>query len=166
MTTSSFVDTIASATSIKRATSTGTTADIVKAHGSDSNAAIQAWSHPNATCTPLPNAYWNVTSNLFHLRIGSNHKKNKNKQPSGPALYNLYAMDIINSSSTLKHVEDCFELPEITGVADIDTGHKHIPPMLIIHVSIPMEEPSMLNSPTNGLHASSLRSILSSHKIP
>ena len=146
----SFVDTIASATSIKRATPTGTTADIVQAHGSDSNAAIQAWSHTNATYTPMPNSYWNVTSNLFHLRVGPNYKKNKSKQPSGPALYNLYAMDIINSSSTLKHIEDCFELPEISGVTDIDTGHKHIPPMLVVHVSIPMEEPSMLNSATNG----------------
>jgi len=146
----SFVDTIASASSIKRATSTGTTAEIVQAHGMESNAAIQAWSNTNSTYTSIPNSYWNVDYSLFNLRVGPNYKKLKNKEASGPALYNLYAMDIINSSTTLKHVEDCFELPEIPGVTDIDTGHKYMPPMLIIHASIPMEEPSMLSSIYDG----------------
>ena len=82
------------------------------------------------------------------MRIGP--KRNKNKQPSGPALHKFYAIDIINSSSTLKYVEDYFEIPEMPKVTNVNTSHKHVCPMLVIHASIPMEELGMLNSPING----------------
>ena len=110
----------------------------------DSTAAIQVYANLNTLYDLFPNCYWNITANLFQLWVGLNYKKNKNKELSAPALYNLYAMDIINSLSTLKYVKNCFKLPDIPEVIDLYTRHKYILPIIVIHASIAVKEPSIL----------------------
>jgi len=97
-----------------------------------------------------PFSYWNVDSSLFNLRIGPNYKREKKKAPSGPALYDLYAMDAVQDDCILKKTEEGFEIPHIPGVTDIDTGCPDVPPLFVITVNIPTEEPAMFGGETDG----------------
>ena len=100
--------------------------------------------------TQQPHSYANSDSSIFKLRIGPNYKKNKQKGPSGPALYELHSMDFIYADSALKRTADKFVIPTIPGVTDISTEHSHIPPLLIINTWLPGEEPSLFAKPTDG----------------
>mmetsp|Transcript_7886 Transcript_7886/g.14640 ORF Transcript_7886/g.14640 Transcript_7886/m.14640 type:complete len:750 (+) Transcript_7886:152-2401(+) len=97
-----------------------------------------------------PHSYGTTDAKLFHLRVGPNYKKNKQKAPSGPALYDLYSMDFLYADTALKNASDKFRIPSIPGVTDISTGHAHIPPMLIINTWLPGEEPSVFSKTTDG----------------
>jgi len=100
-------------------------------------------SAPGASIETQPHSYSNVDAKLFHLRIGPNYKKNKRKAPSGPALYDLISMDFLYADEPLRNVADKFRIPHIPGLTDVSTGHKHIPPVLVINTWLPGEEPSM-----------------------
>ena len=63
-----------------------------------------------------PQTYWNVDPSTFKLRIGPDYKRNKQKAPSGPALFDLITMDIFNSELGLKNVGDAFHMPNIPGM--------------------------------------------------
>ena len=97
-----------------------------------------------------PFSYWNVDASIFNLRIGPNYKREKKKAPSGPALFDLYAMDAVQDDCILKRTEEGFEIPNIPGVTDIDTGCPDVPPMLIVTVNIPTEEPAMFGGEADG----------------
>ena len=94
-----------------------------------------------------PHSYSDVDAAKFQLRIGPNYKKNKQKGSSGPALYDLLTMDFLFANTPLQSTSDKFRIPHIPGVTDVDTGHAHIPPMLIINTWLPGEEPSMFGKP-------------------
>eukprot|EP00804_Cyclotella_cryptica_P010633 CCRYP_005452-RB/>CCRYP_005452-RB protein AED:0.07 eAED:0.07 QI:257/1/1/1/1/1/4/322/654 len=100
--------------------------------------------------TMQPHSYSNSDSSLFNLRIGPNYKKNKQKAPSGPALYELHSMDFVYADTALKRTSDKFVIPSIPGVTDTSTGHSHIPPVLIINTWLPGEEPSLFSKTTDG----------------
>ncbi|KAL7518634.1 hypothetical protein ACHAWX_003442 [Stephanocyclus meneghinianus] len=100
--------------------------------------------------TMQPHSYSNSDASIFNLRIGPNYKKNKQKAPSGPALYELHSMDFVYADTALKRTSDKFLLPCIPGVTDISTGHSHIPPVLIINTWLPGEEPSLFSKTTDG----------------
>lgn len=100
--------------------------------------------------TLQPHSYGLTDPTMFNLRIGPNYKKNKQKAPSGPALYELHSMDFLYGDAPLKHTSDKFIIPNIPGVTDISTGHSHIPPMIIINTWLPGEEPSLFAKNTDG----------------
>ncbi|KAL7528808.1 hypothetical protein ACHAXR_002648 [Thalassiosira sp. AJA248-18] len=87
---------------------------------------------------------------MFNLRVGPNYKKNKQKAPSGPALYDLVSMDFLYADTALKNTADKFCLPSIPGITDVSTGHAHIPPMMVINTWLPGEEPSVFAKNTDG----------------
>jgi hypothetical protein len=112
--------------------------------GANSEEAVRAFaSAPMESIQVHPHSYGQVFAPTFNLRIGPNYKKNKQKGPSGPALYDLFSMDFLYDSTALKNVSDKFRIPSIPGITDIATGHAHIPPMLVINTWLPGEEPSM-----------------------
>jgi hypothetical protein len=116
-------------------------AEAVRAHAASTSAAdVEA----------TPHSYGNADASSFQLRIGPNYKKNKQKGPSGPALYDLLSMDFLLANAPLRNVADKFRLPVIPGVTDISTGHPHIPPMLVINTWLPGEEPSMFARAADG----------------
>ena len=128
---------------------------VVEKFGLHSQQTARAYaSAANSSCdnlyTPIPHSYWNATASMFHLRSGVDYKKNKEKSPSAAALYDLHSFDIVESPNTLSSVEDKFELPDIPGITDIDTGHDAVPPMFVVTTSLPSEEPSMLGSKNDG----------------
>jgi len=99
---------------------------------------------------PTSHSYWSIDPKMFNLRVGPNYKRNKLKAPSADALYNLSAFDIIKTPSNVDNVTKFFTPPHIPGVTDVKTAHPKVPPMLVVLVNIPSEEPSMFNSPTTG----------------
>ena len=124
---------------------------VLQTHEANSAEAIQAYaSAPTDDIEIQPHSYANTDASTFHLRIGPNYKKNKQKSPSAPALYDLVSMDFLYADTALKNTSDRFKIPSIPGVTDISTGHAHIPPMLIINTWLPGEEPSMFAKNTDG----------------
>lgn len=91
-----------------------------------------------------------MNASTFRLRSGQNYKKRKEKSPSGPALYDLYCFDIIDLPCTLNNVEERFEMPDVPGITDLDTGHPDVPPMLVVMCNLPNEEPTMIGNTTDG----------------
>jgi hypothetical protein len=100
--------------------------------------------------TSQPHSYGLTDPTMFNLRIGPNYKKNKQKAPSGPALYELHSMDFVYGDAPLKHTSDKFVIPSIPGVTDISTGHAHIPPMIIVNTWLPGEEPALFAKTADG----------------
>jgi len=119
--------------------------------GANSAEALRAYATaPTESIQVQPHSYVQTDSSLFNLRIGPNYKRNKQKAPSAPALYDLYSMDFLYDSTALKNVSDKFKIPSIPGITDVSTGHAHIPPMLVINTWLPGEEPSVFAKNTDG----------------
>ena len=124
---------------------------VLQTHEANSAEAIRAYALAPTDDTEIqPHSYASTDASTFHLRIGPNYKKNKQKSPSAPALYDLVSMDFLYADTALKNTSDRFQIPSIPGVTDISTGHAHIPPMLIINTWLPGEEPSMFAKNTDG----------------
>eukprot|EP00984_Skeletonema_dohrnii_P011263 scaffold4476_cov120-Skeletonema_dohrnii-CCMP3373.AAC.12 len=119
--------------------------------GANSAEALRAYATaPTESIQVQPHSYVQTDASLFNLRIGPNYKRNKQKAPSAPALYDLYSMDFLYDSTALKNVSDKFKIPSIPGITDVSTGHAHIPPMLVINTWLPGEEPSVFAKNTDG----------------
>lgn len=115
-------------------------------HPPTSAEAVRAYSSAapdTSSVEAQPHSYSNTNASLFNLRVGPNYKKNKQKAPSGPALYDLVTTDFLYADTALKNVADKFTIPTIPGITDVSTGHAHIPPMLVVNTWLPGEEPSM-----------------------
>mmetsp|Transcript_1093 Transcript_1093/g.1781 ORF Transcript_1093/g.1781 Transcript_1093/m.1781 type:complete len:648 (-) Transcript_1093:849-2792(-) len=125
-------------------------ADIEKEHGPMSTQSIRAYCiSPYDYDLSSENAYWNVDARNFNLRVGPNYKKNRLKEPSSPALYDLISVDFIRADTTLKKASDAFTVPNIPGITDIDTGHPHVPPMFVINAWIPLEDHGVFGKVTD-----------------
>lgn len=119
--------------------------------GANSAEALRAYAAaPTESIQVQSHSYVQTDASLFNLRIGPNYKRNKQKAPSAPALYDLYSMDFLYDSTPLKNVSDKFKIPSIPGITDVSTGHAHIPPMLVINTWLPGEEPSVFAKNTDG----------------
>mmetsp|Transcript_11022 Transcript_11022/g.21959 ORF Transcript_11022/g.21959 Transcript_11022/m.21959 type:complete len:584 (+) Transcript_11022:225-1976(+) len=98
----------------------------------------------------IPHSYWNGDASVFRVRMGPNYKRTGRKEPSNPALYDLYAVDLIRTEETVRESRDVFTPPVIPGITDTPTGHPYIPPMMIVNCVMPSNEPSMLSPTTDG----------------
>ncbi len=150
---SSFAKTLPSGTTIPRAPPTKNSELAKQLQTQDLNSveAIRVYAAaPTDEIEAKPHSYANTDASAFQLRVGPNYKKNKQKAPSAPALYDLLSMDFLYADSPLKNTADKFRIPSIPGITDISTGHAHIPPMLIINTWLPGEEPSMFQKSFDG----------------
>jgi len=140
---------------IPRAPPGAAISSVIEQHGLNSPQVTRAYASTteadgSPSYVPVPHSYWNVTSSKFSLRSGTNYKKNKEKSPSGEALYDLYCFDFIDLPHTLHNVEDIFEVPDIPGVTDIETGHDAVPPMFVVMTNLPRDEPKMMGNTSDG----------------
>lgn len=71
----------------------------------------------------------------FKLRVGPNYKKTGAKEPSGPALYDVMAMDVFYSSERIEDVGSKVKLPEEW--TKIETNHPDVPPVLVVNGQLP-----------------------------
>ena len=124
--------------------------ELIEKQGMKSPLAIQACAATTTDYIEQGHSYWNVESSRFHLRVGPNYKKNKTKKPSAKALYDLYALELVNSQSNLTSVEKGFKIPHIPGVTDVPTGHPYVPPMITLLINMPSGETSMFQNPISG----------------
>jgi hypothetical protein len=84
----------------------------------------------------------------FHVRIGPNYSYNKKKAPSPPALYDAFAVDVFCSHTRADHATQRFHLPE--EYSSIDTHHKYVPPIMVVQIQIPADEPPLLTTKEDG----------------
>ena len=84
----------------------------------------------------------------FHVRIGPNYSWNKKKAPSPPPLYEVFATDIFSSASRVDHASTRFAMPE--EYANVDTKNAFVPPVFVVQIQIPAEEPSIWSPVTDG----------------
>jgi len=84
----------------------------------------------------------------FHVRIGPNYSWNKKKAPSPPPLYEVFATDIFSSAARVDHASTRFAIPE--EYTNVNTRNKFVPPVFVVQIQIPAEEPSIWNSVTDG----------------
>jgi len=136
----------------QRATAKHSLAKTIDTHGMASSQAIDGCrSATSDEYISMPHSYWNINSNMFKLRAGPSYSRNKEKRRSGPALFDLYASDMVRSSSMLNNVADDFQIPDnIDGVTKIDTGNVHVPSLIVLNFNIPTEEPSVFGKAEDG----------------
>lgn len=150
----SFVTVKPAGTTISRATplSESDAAKVISQHGPISVEAARAYAAaPKSSYDETqPHTFWNIDANLFNLRIGPNYKKNRQKAPSSPALYDLFTMDVVKADGVLKNVGDGFRVPRIPGLTDVQTGNEFIPPMFVINCWLPAEATGMFNNSADG----------------
>mmetsp|Transcript_17637 Transcript_17637/g.23538 ORF Transcript_17637/g.23538 Transcript_17637/m.23538 type:complete len:371 (-) Transcript_17637:351-1463(-) len=116
-------------------------ADIIEKYGPTSAEGIHAFSSMKDECDDtVDHAYMNAETSLFHLRIGPNYKKTKTKAPSCNALCDLISCDFIHAETFLDNAKNAFNLPNIPGVTDVDTGLEYVPPMFVVNSWLPTKD--------------------------
>jgi hypothetical protein len=98
-------------------------------------------SNPNAT-----NVWRKGDDGRFRVRIGPNYKKNGKKAPSSQSLYELIAVDLIQSDKRMTDFSQYLRYPSL----DLDTHHEGVPQLFIVNGSLPMETPSMMSPASDG----------------
>jgi len=97
--------------------------------------------NPDAT-----NVWRKGDDHLFKVRVGPNYKKLGKKEPSGPSLYELYAVDLIQSTRRLTDFSQKLQYPQ----PNVDTHHADVPPIIVMNGSLPMESPSVMSPASDG----------------
>lgn len=91
---------------------------------------------------------WNSTDGeKFNLRIGPNYSRNKKKAPSGPALYDCIAADLIQSTgkNKIKHIASKVQLPKPRDVDHLtEIVSSGLPRLIILNIQIPHKAASFL----------------------
>lgn len=97
----------------------------------------------------VPTNSWGKTDHRhFKLRIGPNYDRNKQKAPSGPPLYEIFAVDAFCTDKRIDDVTSRMELPD---TSDLDIANPHVPPIFVVQVQMPSEPPpSILRSVEDG----------------
>jgi len=83
----------------------------------------------------LKNCWSSIDASHFQVRSGPDYKKNKNKAPSGAALYELLDMDMYSVDSKEFHIAERFQLPKAQ-----DNGST-LPEILVVSFQVPLYEP-------------------------
>jgi len=114
-------------------------------------------SQPKAGCTlevsdgVAPNVPINTWGNTdyrhFKLRIGPNYDRNKQKAPSGPPLYEVFAVDAFCTDKRIDNVTSRMELPD---TSDLEIANPHVPPIFVVQVQMPSQPPSVFRSVEDG----------------
>lgn len=94
-----------------------------------------------------PHTWSRIDSSEFNVRM-PNYSKLKKKGPSPPALYEPFAVDIFSTHERLDHATRKFSLPD--DLVKVDTHHNGVPPIMVIQIQIPVEEPSYMNPVEDG----------------
>jgi hypothetical protein len=84
----------------------------------------------------------------FNVRIGPNYSYHKKKAPSPPALYDAFAVDVFCSHTRMDHATPKFHLPD--EYTSIDTHDPYVPPIMVVQIQIPAEEPPLFVTVDDG----------------
>lgn len=84
--------------------------------------------------------WWHSTSGPpFDLRVGPNYAKHKNKEPAGPPLMELMAVDLIRSDKRIDNIGQYFDFPKEWLEDGDGGGDGEMPSIFIVNVQIPTE---------------------------
>jgi hypothetical protein len=94
------------------------------------------------------NAWSRIDASVFKVRCGPNYHKNKRKEPSLGAIYDLVTMDLVSSETKFFHIASRTELPRPGAGAPNASG---LPEYLVVSFQAPMYPPgSPFSSKTDG----------------
>ena len=82
----------------------------------------------------------------FRVRCGPNYSRLGNKQPSAKAMYTLLSADFGRAPTRTSHVARHMVLPELPPGGDAGL----LPPMIIVHVNVPLIPPTLLSETPDG----------------
>jgi WD40 repeat protein len=92
------------------------------------------------------NSWGIVDHRRFSLRkIGYN--KSKQKAPSSPPLYDIFAVDAFCLSKRIDNISSHIELPD---TSDLISQNPHVPPIFIVQVQMPSKPPPMFSTVEDG----------------
>jgi len=83
------------------------------------------------------NTWMRMDAAEFSLRVGPNYKRTGLKAPSGPALYELVGIDIIQSSLRLDDIGSKLQFPP--DWENAVSNHPDVPPVFICNAQIPSD---------------------------
>ncbi len=114
----------------------GTTAgDDAESAWKDSKADTSSGSSSSSSGKSDSHSWKNIDASGFNLRVGPNYKKTGAKAPSGPSLYELVGLDVIQSPKRIDDIASKIDLP-----ADwtcVPSNHPLVPPVLVINAQLP-----------------------------
>ena len=96
----------------------------------------------------VPPHTWQVCDpSTFNVRQGPNYSKNKKKGPSGPAIYEAFAVDTFCARKRIDHIAQFLTLPD---VKNINTYNEFVPPILMIQLQLPSDSPPLFGAVEDG----------------
>lgn len=98
--------------------------------------------------TAPPHTWTKIDSSFFNVRIGPDYNRNKKKAPSGPSLYEAFAVDIFCAKNRVDHAASRFQLPDTSHLDD--SLPAHIPAIMVVQMQIPSEPPAMFSFAEDG----------------
>lgn len=96
----------------------------------------------------VPPHTWQICDpTSFNVRQGPNYSRNKKKGPSGPSIYEPFAVDTFCARKRIDHIAQHLSLPD---VSDVDTHNPHVPPILMIQLQLPSDAPPLFGTVEDG----------------
>eukprot|EP01036_Dinobryon_divergens_P033305 gene33305-43061_t len=90
-----------------------------------------------------PHTWCQVDPRQFNVRAGPDYNKFKKKAPSGPPIYEAFAVDVFCTKLRVDNAATRFQLPD---TSNINTHNQWVPPIFVIQIQIPSEPPTSLFS--------------------
>eukprot|EP01034_Spumella_vulgaris_P024243 gene24243-30562_t len=84
-----------------------------------------------------------VDHRQFNVRVGPEYSRYKKKAPSGPPIYEPFAVDVFCTKLRVDHAATRFQLPD---TSHINTHNEFVPPIVIVQIQIPSEPPTSIFS--------------------
>jgi hypothetical protein len=75
---------------------------------------------------------------MFQVRKGPEYSRFKKKAPSGPPIFEAFAVDVFCTKNRIDNATRRFSLPD---TSHIDTHNPHVPPIFVIQIQIPSDPP-------------------------
>ena len=86
-------------------------------------------------------------ADMFRLRVGPNYRRTGNKEPSGPSLYDMAAVDVLKTKEgKLEKTFDWFK----PVLGDHGVEGTNVPYSFVVTANIPQDEPSLFSTPGTG----------------
>lgn len=96
----------------------------------------------------VPPHTWQVCDHsTFNVRQGPNYSKFKRKGPTGPAIYEAFAVDTFCARKRIDHIAQYLSLPD---VKNINTYNEFVPPILMIQLQLPSDAPPLFGTVQDG----------------
>lgn len=94
---------------------------------------------------PVPVKQWQDPGGSVFMVRTRDYNKTKKKEPSGPSIYKLLAVDLYSFEFKLSHIAKHVQLPTPPPLGDLSSlpAKERLPPLLVINIQLPDYPPSL-----------------------